>query len=86
MSLDFNDNQIPDECECLGGLDADADIDGSGNCIVALNDLAQLLGNCGITTGATPDQADIDPPPDGDGDVDIADLAALLGQYGDDCN
>jgi hypothetical protein len=63
-----------------------ADIDGSGDCIVALNDLAQLLANYGITTGATPDQGDIDPPPDGDGDVDIGDLAALLAQYGDDCN
>jgi hypothetical protein len=62
-----------------------ADIDGSGDCIVDLPDLAQLLSNYGITSGATPDQGDIDPP-GGDGDVDLSDLAALLAQYGDDCN
>ncbi len=59
-----------------------ADIDGSSDCIVALNDLAQLVGHYGITTGAVHDDGDLD----GDGDVDLSDLAALLGQYGDDCN
>ncbi len=59
-----------------------ADIDGSGDCIVALADLAQLLGHYGITSGAVHDDGDLD----GDGDVDLADLAELLGQYGDDCN
>ena len=59
-----------------------ADIDGSSDCIVALNDLAQLLGHYGITTGADHDDGDLD----GDGDVDLSDLAGLLGQYGDDCN
>jgi len=62
-----------------------ADIDGSGDCVVDLADLAQLLSHYGITSGATPEQGDIDPP-DGDGDVDLGDLAALLSQYGDDCN
>lgn len=62
-----------------------ADIDGSGDCLVNLADLAQLLGYYGITSGATPDQGDIDPP-GGDGDVDLGDLAVLLAQYGDDCN
>ena len=61
------------------------DIDGSGDCIVDLSDLAQLLANYGITSGATPEQGDIDPP-GGDGDVDLGDLAMLLAQYGDDCN
>ena len=61
------------------------DIDGSGDCIVGLADLAQLLANYGVTSGATPGQGDIDPP-GGDGDVDLGDLAALLAQYGDDCN
>jgi hypothetical protein len=61
------------------------DIDGSGDCIVNLSDLAHLLANYGVTSGATPEQGDIDPP-GGDGDVDLGDLAALLAQYGDDCN
>ena len=56
-----------------GDLDGDADID--------LADLAQLLGNYGITSGATWDQGDLD----GDGDVDLADLAALLAGYGTVC-
>jgi len=59
-----------------------ADIDGSGDCIVGLADLAQLLGHYGTTSGAEHDDGDLD----GDGDVDLSDLAALLGQYGDDCN
>ncbi len=59
-----------------------ADIDGSGDCVVGLGDLAQLLGNYGTTSGAEHDDGDLD----GDGDVDLSDLAALLGQYGDDCN
>ncbi|MBU0617338.1 MAG: NF038122 family metalloprotease [Planctomycetes bacterium] len=62
-----------------------ADIDGSGDCVVDLADLALLLSNYGITSGATPDQGDIDPP-GGDGNVDLGDLAALLSQYGEDCN
>jgi hypothetical protein len=63
-----------------------ADIDGSGDCFVLLNDLAQLLAHYGTTSGATRMMGDIDPPPGGDGDVDLGDLAALLAQYGDDCN
>ena len=59
-----------------------ADIDGSDDCVVSLADLAQLLGNYGITTGAEHDDGDLDE----DGDVDLSDLAELLGQYGDDCN
>ena len=62
-----------------------ADIDGSGDCMVDLSDLAQLLSNYGITAGATPEQGDIEPE-GGDGDIDLSDLAALLSQYGDDCN
>lgn len=65
-----------------------ADI-GNYNCIVDLADLAQLLGNYGITSGASYAQGDIEPPDDffpGDGDVDLGDLAELLGQYGDNCN
>jgi hypothetical protein len=54
----------------------------NADCLVNLADLAQLLGNYGITSGGTHEDGDLD----GDGDVDLADLAALLGQYGDDCN
>jgi hypothetical protein len=66
-----------------------ADIDGSYDCIVGLEDLAQLLAHYGLTTGATPLMGDVDPYEPrfpGDGDVDLADLAELLSQYGDNCN
>jgi hypothetical protein len=59
--------------ECPGDLDGDGDVD--------LSDLAQLLGNYGMTEGATYEDGDLD----GDGDVDLADLAALLGVYGTTC-
>jgi hypothetical protein len=58
---------------CFGDLDSDSDID--------LADLAQLLGNYTITSGAAYEDGDLD----GDGDVDLADLAALLGVYGTTC-
>jgi hypothetical protein len=68
-----------------------ADIDSGGypgDCIVDLADLAQLLSNYGMTSGATWGDGDVDPlqPDGGDGDVDLGDLAELLSQYGDDCN
>jgi hypothetical protein len=71
------------------GRYCEADIDGSYDCIVSLADLAQLLGNYGMTTGATLMDGDVDPYDEwwpGDGDIDLADLAELLSQYGDDCN
>jgi hypothetical protein len=55
---------------CWADLDGDDDTD--------LADLAQLLGNYGMTSGATFEDGDLD----GDEDVDLADLAALLGEYG----
>ena len=79
----------PDGQNCpnpgASGAYCTADIDGSGDCLVNLADLAQLLANYGITSGATHEQGDIEPI-GGDGDVDLADLAALLAQYGNDCN
>jgi hypothetical protein len=62
------------EYQCDGDLDGDGDID--------LSDLAQLLANYGITTGACYTQGDIDL----DTDVDLSDLAALLAVYGTTCD
>jgi hypothetical protein len=59
--------------ECPGDLDGDNDVD--------LSDLAQLLANYGMTSGATYEDGDLD----GDGDVDLSDLAALLAVYGTVC-
>jgi hypothetical protein len=58
---------------CPGDLDGDGDID--------LADLAQLLANYGMTSGAQYEDGDID----ADGDVDLSDLAALLAVYGTTC-
>jgi|GEM_PF-3918954 len=62
-----------------------------GDCVVNLNDLAALLSNYGRTTGCTPEMGDVDPHNDcsrlqGDGDIDLGDLAEMLAQYGDNCN
>ncbi len=54
----------------IGDLDGDGDVD--------LTDLATLLGNYGMTSGATWEDGDTD----GDGDVDLSDLSALLSNYG----
>ncbi|MBU0616325.1 MAG: hypothetical protein KKI02_01270 [Planctomycetes bacterium] len=58
---------------CFGDLDGDSDID--------LADLAQLLSNYGMTSGARYVDGDLDL----DGDVDLSDLAALLAVYGTTC-
>ena len=62
-----------------------ADIVGD-DCIVSIQDLAQLLSNYGMTSGATRADGDLYPPPNGDGAVSLEDLGALLAQYGNDCN
>jgi len=70
------------------GKYCEADIDCSFDCMVGLNDLAQLLGNYGCTTGCTVLMGDVDPYDrffPGDGVIGLGDLAELLGQYGDDC-
>lgn len=56
-----------------GELDGYRDVD--------LEDLAQLLSNYGMPSGATYPDGDLD----FDGDVDLADLAALLAVYGTTC-
>jgi len=58
---------------CFGDLDGDRDVD--------LADLAQLLGNYGVTSGAVYEDGDLDT----DGDVDLSDLATLLSLYGTTC-
>ena len=47
-------------------------------------DLAQLLANYGATSGATYAMGDIEPI-EGDGDIELSDLAALLAVYGTTC-
>jgi len=54
----------------VGDLDGDGDVD--------LSDLAALLANYGMASGATCTDGDWD----GDGDVDLSDLAGLLANYG----
>ena len=73
-SADFNGNGIPDECECLGDL--------TGDNYIGLDDLAELLGNYGMTSGATYEDGDLD----SDGDVDLTDLAAMLGVFDTFCD
>jgi hypothetical protein len=70
---DDDGDGTPDECECVGDLDGDGDVD--------LADLAQLLAHYGMTSGAQYEDGDLD----GDGDVDLSDLAGLLGVYGTSC-
>jgi hypothetical protein len=72
-SHDDNDNGIPDECDCPGDLNHDW--------VVNLIDLSGLLVNYGQTSGA----AYLDGDFDCDGDVDLGDLAELLGHYGTVC-
>ncbi len=79
------------------GYYCEADIAGEEgpDCVVGLADLAQLLGNYGCGSPSDPncvatlmmgDVEPYDPWWPGDGDVDLADLALMLAQYGDDCN
>jgi 1,4-alpha-glucan branching enzyme len=70
--LVFRYDDPPDPPECPEDLNRDGTVD--------LSDLAQLLGNYGMTGAVHPD-GDVD----GDGDVDLSDLAQLLGVYGQSC-
>jgi|GEM_PF-4455704 len=72
-SVDFDGDEIPEECGCPGDLNGDR--------VVNLSDLAILLANYGAEEGMTHADGDLD----FDGDVDLSDLAYLLGVYGDTC-
>lgn len=63
-----------------GGAPCPGDTNGDG--VVDLTDLAQLLGNFGMLSGATVANGDFD----FDGDVDLADLSLLLSNFGVPCN
>ncbi|MBL9118736.1 MAG: hypothetical protein JNL80_02335 [Phycisphaerae bacterium] len=66
-SQDINQNEIPDEWECIGDLDNSGVVDGA--------DLAILLGAWGPCPGCPADF-------NASGEVDVADLAILLGAWG----
>lgn len=55
--------------------------DVNGDHLINLDDLAQLLGHYGATSGATYAQGDLDE----DGDIDLDDLAEMLSVYGNPC-
>ena len=64
--------------------DGQWDCDDDGDCVVNLDDLAQLLGHYGMTSGASREDGDIYPQ-GGDGRVNLDDLAEMVGRYGHDC-
>lgn len=55
--------------------------DTNGSCAVDSTDLAVLLGNFGMLSGATHADGDVDY----DGDIDSTDLARMLNQFGREC-
>lgn len=76
-----------DQCPRPGaaGKFCSGDIAGQGDCIVNLDDLAELLGAYGRCPGDALYNPAADIAPDGNPCIDLSDLAELLGQYGNDC-
>ena len=73
VGADADGDGVMDICQCAGDLD--------GDFIVGLPDLATQLANFGAAGGAAYEDGDLDL----DGDVDLFDLSAMLGQYGQVC-
>ena len=69
-----------------GGQYCTADIDGTGDCLVGLNDLQILLATYGKCPGDAGYYAPANLSADGNDCIGLADLQLLLSQYGDDCN
>lgn len=72
--------------ELMGGFWAGIDPvpcpgDVSGDDVVDLTDLTQLLSNYGTLSGASRSDGDLD----ADGDVDLGDLTTLLSNFGTSC-
>jgi hypothetical protein len=74
-SLDLNNDVIPDECQCLGELSGDLQID--------LADLSLILGVFGSVIGDPDFEPALDP--DSDGVISLADLAIVLSGFGLPC-
>ena len=68
-----------DDVSFTGTPVCSGDLDGNGQ--VGLADLAILLANYGMTSGATYPDGDLS----GDGAVTLSDLASLLAVYGTTC-
>ena len=94
LSADCNANGAPDECDIAAGTSTDGNGDGipdecqspcpgdlNGDGAVGVEDLATLLSNFGVASGATAAGGDLD----GDGDVDLSDLAQMLTLFGATC-
>lgn len=73
QAVEFVEDLIVPPPACPGDVDGDNDVD--------LTDLASLLSNFGVASGAAREQGDLD----GDGDVDLTDLATLLANFGTTC-
>lgn len=75
--MDCDENGIPDECDIAAGRAADCNSNGvPDECDIASGSSPDNDGN------GVPDECDCPGDLDGDWDVDLADLAALLSAYG----
>jgi hypothetical protein len=88
FGLEITTGEEPSGCPNPGtsGDYCTADIDGSGDCVIGLQDLVVLLGSYGLCPGDGLYDPAADLTDDGDPCIKLADLVILLGQYGDDCN
>jgi hypothetical protein len=94
LSCDMNGDLVIDAADlalitaAVSGADYNGDIFpvGTGDCCIGLNDLSQLLGGYGTTSGATYYDGDVFPVGAGDGAVTLQDLSELLGNYGNGCD